>query len=90
MGQSWFAGSDVEKVVFSKTIRVLKSSAFMGCKRLREVVFSRGSSLEEIGESCFQGSGLERFRAPLGLKTIGLAAFADCAQLKRVSLNDGL
>ena len=48
VGSDWFQYSDVEKVVVSKSVKVLGEDAFGFCSSLREVTFEPGSHLECI------------------------------------------
>ena len=48
VGSDWFQHSEVEKVVVSKSVKVLGEGAFGFCASLREVAFEPDSRLEYI------------------------------------------
>ena len=76
---------EVERVVVSKSVRVLGPSLFYGCERLREVVFEPGSSLERIREQCFKGCGLEQICLPKSVWCIEGFSFSGCKRLSQLS-----
>ena len=80
---------DAEKIVIPSSVRVLGSYAFVGCERLREVVFEPGSRLESIEKGCFQNCGLERIVVPRSVRSIGKEAFSGCRRLSSVRFEDG-
>ena len=45
VGNWWFSGSDIEKVIIPNSVESLGESAFYRCEQLREVVFEPGSRL---------------------------------------------
>ena len=53
VGESWFEGSDIEKLVVPSSVTRLGISAFAHCGRLRDVVFKPSSGLETIDKYCF-------------------------------------
>ena len=83
--KGWFHETEVERVVVSKSVRVLGPSLFYGCERLREVVFEPGSSLERIREQCFKGCGLEQVCLPKSVWCIEGFSFSGCKKLSQLS-----
>ena len=71
VGDGWFAGSDIEKLVIPSCVRALGNSAFANCEQLREVVFEQNSQLEHIGEKCFENCGLKEILIPRSVRNIG-------------------
>lgn len=59
VGDSWFVGSGIERLIIPNTVRTLENSAFIHCEKLREVVFESGSQLESIGNLCFGNCDIE-------------------------------
>ena len=51
--QSFFSGTDIEKVVFSPNIKKICGHAFNNCKKLTEIVFPEGCGDVEIDEYAF-------------------------------------
>ena len=76
---------NVTKIVFPKSVKTIKQSAFEEMHSLTEIVFPDDSELEEIGESAFSGCKIERLSLPEGLKPIGINAFA-YNNIKKASL----
>jgi len=59
--------------------------AFLGCKKLKEVVLNEG--LLKIGKYAFSGcTSLKRIEFPSSLVEIGELAFCDCESLERIEL----
>ena len=48
VGNDWFQHSEVEKIIVSKSVKVLGEGAFGFCSGLREIAFEPGSRLECI------------------------------------------
>ena len=48
VGRRWFQHSGIEKVIVPNSVKTLGEGAFVGCERLREIVFEPGSRLERI------------------------------------------
>ena len=88
VGNQWFAGSDIERLVVSSGVRELGARAFAKCRRLREVVFESGSRLERIGDHCFHYSGLRSVAIPRSVRVIDRGAFSDCTELSSLSIDD--
>lgn len=90
IGKKCFYGSEIQKILFSVSVRKIEAEAFCDCRQLKKITFVEGSMLQAIGNNCFKQSGLEEFYAPQYLKYIGAESFSDCTNLKRVELNEGL
>lgn len=58
VGPEWFAESNIETLVLSRTVRELGRAAFQCCNRLWRVSFPNDSELVVIGDNCFQGTKL--------------------------------
>ena len=81
--------TELEKVVFPKSLRGIANVAFKGCTSLRELDLP--DSLTQISESAFEGcTYLESVTIPKGVKTIGKNAFANCECLDSVTIQDGV
>ena len=70
VGEGWFADSNVERVTIPTSVREIQKGAFACCKRLREVEFAEGSTLELMGELCFYNTGLESITIPNRVREI--------------------
>ena len=81
--------TELEKVVFPKSLRGIANVAFKGCTSLRELDLPE--TLTQISESAFEGcTYLESVTIPKGVKTIGKNAFASCECLDSVTIQDGV
>lgn len=74
----------LERVVLSNSLKTIGRCAFVGCHRLKEVVF--GNSLKRIEGSAFYGSGIETLKLPTSLEYIGGGAFYNCGSLKEIRI----
>ena len=79
VGNLWFSGSDIEKVIIPNSVESLGESAFSECKQIHEIIFEPGSCLKSIGDCCFAGSGLREIIIPKSISSIGKSAFHNCA-----------
>lgn len=84
VGESWFEGSDIEKLVVPSSVTRLGISAFAHCDRLREVVFKPGSRLEIIDKYCFSYCWFKSFTVPRSVRCIEEQAFYDCERLSSI------
>ena len=66
-------------------VRELCSGCFRWCKSLRRVTFGPSSSLERIGDCCFQGTAVEEVAVPDGVRELGSRCFKECRWLRRVT-----
>ena len=81
--------TELEGVVFPKSLRGIANVAFKGCTSLRKLDLP--DSLTQISESAFDGcTNLESVTIPKGVKTIGKNAFANCECLGSVTIQDGV
>ena len=80
---------DVEKVVVSYGIQIVRSSAFEGCDYLKTVVLPE--SVTGIGDRAFKNCyELESVNVPSGVETIGEETFMGCSSLTSIQLPDDL
>ena len=89
VGDAWFVGSGLERLVVSNSVRGLGTLAFSDCEQLHEVVFAADSRLERIGDECFSHCGLLGVAVPRGVRTIGRLAFYDCRELSSLRFEAG-
>ena len=85
-----FSNSGLQRVTLPSTLKVMTSGIFNRCGRLKRVLLTEGSKLEQIGPDCFSGTAIDEFLAPQSLREIGDGAFSCCSSLERVVLNEGL
>lgn len=64
---------------------MLGEEVFRECKKLKEIEFEEGSTLQRIESECFSESGLEEITIPSNVITIERCAFYISRNLKRVS-----
>lgn len=85
-----YAFSDkIEDVVFNSKVKIILSSAFLGCRNLKSVKFSEG--IVEIGENAFSNcSSLTEIKLPQTLKFLGEYVFKDCINLTEITLPDSI
>ena len=80
---------DITHVQFHPSITEVKTNAFVGCNKLRQVALNEG--LQKIGDFAFQHcDSLRSINLPSTVIEIGDGAFDGCYNLKKVALNDGL
>ena len=89
VGEDWFRGTGIRKLVVPASVAVLGARAFQGCRRLRELVFEPGSRLEYVNERCFEGCALREVLFPRSLRVIDAMAFLDCRELAAVCFEEG-
>lgn len=82
-----FMHSNIESITLGNDVEVIEQRAFLGCKSLKNVRFSK--ALREIGDEAFFGcESLETLYLHDGLKKIGNEAFMCALNLKEVHLPD--
>ena len=80
---------DVEKVVVSYGIQIVRRSAFEGCDNLKTVVLPE--SVTGIGDRAFKNCyELDSVNVPSGVETIGEETFMGCSSLTSIQLPDDL
>lgn len=89
VGDDWFAGSEIEKLVVPGSVRTLGRRSFARCRVLREVVFEPDSQLDLIGEACFTLSALEKVAVSKSVTSIGARAFSGCRNLSLLRFEPG-
>ena len=63
-------------------VREFCDRCFNECKSLRRVTFGSSSSLERIGDSCFDFSGVEEVSIPDGVRELRDRCFKGCESLR--------
>lgn len=68
ISRGYFAGTDIEKVVFgSSSLKYIGDRAFAYCRNLKEVVFPEGCDDVEVNKDAFRGcKNLHIIRVPKG------------------------
>lgn len=84
-----FEGSDIEQVVVSSSVKEFKKWAFGNCEQLHDIVFTRDSCLESIGNNCFTSCGFASVVIPRSVRSIGHGAFSFCARLSSLVFEEG-
>lgn len=82
--------TSLNKITFPQNLKVIGSSAFVGCTGLTSLNFP--AELKNIGDRCFaRCSGLtNKVIIPAKVDTIGYSAFAFCSALTSIQLSDSL
>lgn len=82
---AFYGSINLEYVELPQHTKVIGTSAFRDCSKLRKIVLSEG--LETVKASAFQGCiSLETFDFPAETTYIGKYAFAQCEQLESITL----
>ncbi len=79
---------DFEKLILPDTVEEICGAAFLNCKRLREVVFSK--NLRRLDYNSFGSTDIEILRFPDSLETIENFSFYGCSRLREVYFGRGL
>ena len=72
-------------VSIPNNIRELCDDCFRECKSLRRVNFGSSSSLERIGDSCFEGSGVEEVSIPDSVRELCKGCFPTAKQVDEIN-----
>ena len=80
-----FRECNVEYVYVDSSIKSIPANAFMGCTKLKEVVFEEG--ITSIGSLAFKQAAIETITFPSTLKTIDEDAFAGCKNLSTIDFS---
>ncbi len=80
-----FESSDIESIVFSEGITIIRVGAFRNCEKLKEVKLN--NKISTIDEIAFYGcSSLEEITIPESVTGICDKAFVNCTALKSVTI----
>ncbi len=80
-----FGESGIEEIVLPDTVESIGANAFLNCKNLKKVTFSKG--LKTIEGGAFHNcSALEEAILPEGLQKLGQESFEDCTSLREIFL----
>lgn len=87
--QVFYNCASLESVSVSANIEKISDLAFRYCHALSNVVFAKGSKLEEIGAYAFhECTSLEKITLPSTVEIIDDYAFDGCSSLKFINLED--
>ena len=76
IGKDCFRNTKITEIVIPKSVKIIESSAFWGCRGLHKVVFDKGSEIKDIGKDIFSGcANLKEISLPEGLENIGGGCF---------------
>ena len=89
IGTEAFSGcSNIYSSIHFKSLNILPSSCFKGCKKLQRVNLD---SITEIYSSCFEGcSSLSDVTIGANISKIDTHAFANCANIKEIEFRSGI
>lgn len=87
-----FSGSSIKSIVIPKTITELQRHIFLNCDSLVSVTFAKGSTLRQVGKSCFQGcKHLKSVSFPsLFDGKIPDFCFAYCDSIEKIEVPNGI
>lgn len=74
--------SGCKNTIIPKSVKIIASSAFYGCKSLKSITIPK--SVKSIEEGAFGNCGLTSIIICKGLKSIGPYAFSGCVKLKNI------
>ena len=77
--------SQLRYVSIPNNVPELCDNCFRWCKNLRRVMFGSFSSLERIGDRCFEESGVEEVSIPDSVRELCDSCFSGCKSLRRVN-----
>ena len=82
-------GRDIEpfEITIPKSVEVIESQAFAGCRPLKKITFSEG--LKSIGHWAFNATSLESVVIPASVNDISPRAFNRCDSLKVIKVKKG-
>ena len=83
-----FADSEIEEIIFPKTVEIIGKNAFAYCDKLKKITLPE--KIKEISSGVFRGSGISDITFSNKLEKIGASAFRECQDLKSITLPDGL
>ena len=75
--------SNLSKVVFPSTLRIIGADAFNGCSALKSIELNEGLEILEL--RAFSNSGLEEITIPSTVTDLKGGVFNNCAELKIVT-----
>ena len=85
--ETFIKATSLNKINIPASLTSIPSKAFNSCSALKEVDFSKCTSLVSIGDRAFQYChALETITLPEGLETIEECAFYDCDGLEYISI----
>lgn len=88
IGDRAFMNASISQIILPSTLKVIKDSAFYGCKNLIHIDLPEG--LEYLGEFCFAHTALSSIAIPNTVVSLGVGCFFECKNLVKVSLGNRL
>ena len=77
----------VRKVTLPSSLEIITDNLFNNCRSLENIMFSKDSLLDYVGENAFSGcSSLTNIIIPNSVTSIGQSAFSNCISLKSITL----
>ena len=86
IGEKVFKNATLSEVILPKSIKVILSEAFSGCKKLKNIDLP--DTLEYLDERCFENSGLSEIRFPHSLISIPSFCCYRCDDLEQVAFGN--
>lgn len=83
--EEFFNGSNsLKSITIPTNIKTIGAKAFQYCRNLATITFTPESSVETLGEKCFQGTAITTVEIPGSVKSIETHAFSECNNLTSV------
>ena len=79
-----FAARDIKNVVVRSYVKYITSYTFENCIKIKNFMFEKNSTLNDIGYNSFAYSSIEKLSLPSSLTLISMEAFNNCVKLKEV------
>ena len=85
--EAFYNNTDLDMVIFGRSLYEIGDEAFKGCTSLRELEFN--GRLKAIGDNAFNGcSAVTSVTIPASMESIGESAFSGCTSLSTVYISD--
>ena len=88
IGMYAFRDSDLTGIIFPKSLKIIRESAFYNCENLKNVTFLSDDT--KLEEGVFAHTGIEKIVLPKNLKEIPPHTFHYCSNLKEIVFNEKL
>ena len=89
--EAFYGYDKLQSICLPSTLEKINDKAFMKCSKLKQIDFSRCTSLIEIGDKAFYScEKLEEIVLPDSVKIIGDDAFYFCSKLRKIVMPSSL
>jgi len=89
-GEAFLNSDRLEKIDIPKSVEMIGTEAFSGCKNLKECIFEEESNIKIIYVGAFKEcTSLKEIEIPESTKYLGAQAFKDCSSLEKIVFREG-